>query len=113
MNLKKPIAAVMALSGLALIVMSFINPPSLLQIAGALVGLGFICLGVLQVKGAPDSRPDEERYQQIMSKLEKIEKELEKVEQPRGTGVVIADVLASGLKYYAEHMSPPKEEEEK
>ncbi|MFH1647273.1 MAG: hypothetical protein ABID71_06290 [Chloroflexota bacterium] len=111
MNLTKPIAAIMILIGLALMILSFINPPSLLQIAGALVGLGFISLGLLQVKRAQDSQQDEERYKQIMARLEQIQREIKETEQPKGTGVAVADIISSGLKYYTEYMTKPKKEE--
>ena len=47
-----------------------------------------------------------------MEKLEEIEQEMGKLEQPKG-GVAIADILGAGLKYYAENLSQPKEEEKK
>jgi len=47
-----------------------------------------------------------------MAKLEQIQQELKKEDESKGKGVVIADVISSGLKYYAEHMTKPKKEEE-
>ena len=112
MNLMKPIIIVIILVGLGLVITAFIDAPLQLQIASALVGLGFICLGLIQVKRAREIMRNEERFEQIMTKLDQIQQELEKEDEPKGTGVVIADVLASGLKYYTEHMSKPKKEEE-
>lgn len=35
------------------------------------------------------------------------------MEKEKDKGVIIADVLNSGLKYYAEHLSKSKKEEDK
>jgi hypothetical protein len=113
MNIEKLAVIIIILAGTGLIITAFFDSPVQLQIISALVGAGLICLGLMQLKHARDTRQNEERFGQIIDKLEIIEKELEKIEQPKGGGVAIADVLASGLKYYTKHMSPPKEEEEK
>jgi len=111
MNLIKPIIIVIILVGIGLIITAFIDSPLQLRIVSALVGLGFICLGLMQVKRAQDKKRDEERFEQIMRNLEEIKQALQKEDESKGKGVVIADVIASGLKYYAEHMTKPKKEE--
>jgi len=112
MNLIKPIIIVIILVGIGLIITAFIDSPLQLRIVSALVGLGFICLGLMQVKRVHDKKRDEERFEQIMRNLEEIKQALQKEDESKGKGVVIADVIASGLKYYAEHMTKPKKEEE-
>ena len=110
MNLMKSMIIVIILVGIGLIITAFIAPPLQMQIAAALIGLGFICLGLMTLKRNQDKKRDEERYEQLITKLDQIQQELEKIEEPKGKGVAIADVIASGLKYYTEHMSKPKEE---
>ena len=110
MNLLKPIVIIIILVGLGLIITAFIDAPLHLQIASALVGLGFICLGLIQVKRAREIMRNEERFEQIMTKLDQIQQELEKEDQPRG-GIAVADLISSGLKYYTEHMTKPKNKE--
>jgi len=112
MSLRKSIAIVITLIGLGLIISAFIDSPLQLQIAAALVGIGFICLGLMQLKQDNDRKRNEEKFNQIIAKLDEIQQELEKEDESKGKGVVIADVIASGLKYYAEHMTKPKKEEE-
>ena len=112
MKLMKPIVIVIILVGLGLITTAFIDSPWQLQIATALVGIGFICLGLMQLKRARERTQDEERFDQIMTKLEQLQQELEKKEESKGTGVVIADVISSGLKYYSEYMTRQKKEDE-
>jgi hypothetical protein len=87
----------------------FFHPVS--EIALAIAGAGFILSGFIQLAQVRQSEQNKKQFQQLMGELEKIEGELEKVKEPKGTGVAIADMFASGLKYYAEHMSKPKKEE--
>ena len=104
-------SAVMILIGFGIIILAFINTPLQLQIVLGLIGMGFISLGLVQVKRAQNENRYENRLDQIITKLDEIQQELEKEEQSKGTGVVIADVLSSGLKYYTDRMTKQKEEE--
>ena len=101
----------MMVIGVALIVLAFFNSPVALQFGMGLGGLGFISLGLLVLKRNSDRKREEEQAEQIMANLDEIKQELEKLEQPKGTGVAIADVISSGLKYYTEHLSKEKDEE--
>jgi len=103
---------VMMLVGLGMVVMAFLNSPIQLQIALGLIGLGFITLGLVQVKRGQDRKTNEDRVDIIMAKLDEIQQELKKKEQPKGTGVAIADAISSGLKYYSEYMTKKKKEED-
>ncbi len=113
MNLPKPItiAIILIIIGIVFIVLMFFNPIS--EIALAIAGLGFILSGFIQLGQARYSEQNKKQFEQLMTKLNEIQQELEKVEQPRETGVAIADVISSGLKYYTEHMTKPEKEEEK
>ena len=104
-------SAVMIVIGFGIIILALMNSPIQLQIALGLIGLGFITLGLVQVKRGQDKRLDEERFEVIVTKLNEIQQELTKGDQPRGTGVVIADVLSSGLKYYSDYLTEQKEKE--
>lgn len=108
MKYSKPIAIFIMLLGLAVIVNSFFSGMLELLIALLIIGVGLICSGIAQLGLIKDVKRDEERHHQIMEKLDKIEKDLERLEQPRNTGVAIADVISSGLKYYTEHLTGPK-----
>lgn len=102
---------VMMLIGLGMVVLAFMNSPIQLQIALGLIGLGFITLGLMQVKRGQDRKINEERFDIIVTKLDEIQQELKKEDQSKGTGVAIADVISSGLKYYAEYMTKSNKEE--
>ena len=103
--------AVMILIGLGTIILAFINTPVQLQIALGLIGLGFISLGLVQVKRARDANRSEERFNEIMAKLDEIQTEIKEKEQPGKSGIAIADVISSGLKYYAEQMTRKDKED--
>ena len=111
MNLPKPmtIAIILIIIGIVFVILMFFSPIS--DIALAIAGAGFILSGFIQLGQARNSEQSEKRFKQIMDKLEQISQEIEKQEQPKGTGVAIADVITSGLKYYTEHMTKPKKEE--
>jgi len=65
-------------------------------------------LGLVQIKRAQSVKAEEERFNKIIAKLDEIQQELKKEDQPKGTGVAIADVISSGLKYYSEYMTKQK-----
>lgn len=102
---------VLIVSGFGMTALAFINSPLQLQIALGLIGLGFISLGLVQLKRARNESINEKRFDQIMVKLDEIQQELQKEKQPERGGTAIADVITSGLKYYSEYMTRQKKEE--
>ncbi len=105
------LGTVLIVVGLGTVVLAFINESVPLQIALGLIGLGFIATGLVQVKRGQDEKRDKERFDEIITQLKQIQQELEKEKQPKRTGIAIADIISSSLKYYTEHMNKPKEEE--
>ena len=104
-------SVVMILIGFTTVILAVFNSPWQLQIALGLIGLGFIALGLVYVKRAQNENRDEQRFNQIIARLDEIQQELKKEDQPKRTGVAIADVITSGLKYYAEYTTKQKKEE--
>ncbi len=104
-------SAVMIVIGLGIIILAFMNSPIHLQIALGLIGLGLITLGLVQVKRGQDRKISEERFDIIATKLDEIQQKLEKEDQPKGTGIAIADVLTSTLKYYTDQITKSKKKE--
>ena len=111
MNYSIPIAIFIMFLGLVIIVTAVISPMLELKIALALAGAAFVSSGVIQLGHAQDKKQNDQKLEQIMRNLEEINQALQKEDESRGKGVAIADVMASGLKYYAEHMAKPKEDE--
>lgn len=101
---------IMALIGIGLVVLAFLNSPLEIQVALGLAGLGFMSLALVQVKRSRDRKESKERFKEILSKLEEIQQEM-KEKQPERSGTAIADIITSSLKYYADQMTKPKKEE--
>jgi ABC-type transport system involved in cytochrome bd biosynthesis fused ATPase/permease subunit len=114
MNYSLPIAIVIMALGLTIIVIAFISPMLELKIALALAGAAFVSSGAIQLGQAQDKKRNDQKLEQLMRNLEEIKQAIqkEKEDESKGKGVVIADVIASGLKYYAENIAQPKKEEE-
>ena len=104
-------SAVMTLIGFTTIILAVFNSPWQLQIALGLIWLGFITIGLVYVKRAQNENVDAQRFNQIIARLDEIQGEIKKEERPKGTGVAIADVITSGLKYYSEYMTKQEKEE--
>jgi hypothetical protein len=104
-------SAVMMLIGLGIIALVFMNSPLQLQIALGLIGLGFISLGLVKAKRTQNEKRNEERLNQIVDKLDEIQQELEKGKQTEGSGAAMAELITSGLKFYADQIAKQKKEE--
>ena len=105
------LGTVMIAIGLGTIILALINNPLQLQIALGLIGLGFISLGLVQVKRTQDDNRDEKRFNQVIVKLDEIQQQLQKEKHAERVSTSIADIISSGLKYYADQKpKPPKDE---
>ena len=103
-------STVMIVIGFGMVVLAFVNSPLQLQIALVLIGLGFISLGLAQVKQAQNESRDKERLDLIIAKLDEIKQELDREKQPERSGTAVADIITSSLKYYADKMLEKKDE---
>jgi ABC-type transport system involved in cytochrome bd biosynthesis fused ATPase/permease subunit len=112
MSYSIPIGIFILGAGVAVFITSFFSQIFEVKIALLIAAVGLIASGIAQLGQSQEKKQDEEKHKQVMEKLEKIEKEIEKLEEPKGKGVAIADILGAGLKYYAEHMTKSKKEEE-
>jgi len=105
------LGTVMIAIGFGIIILALINSPLQLQIALGLIGLGFISLGLVQVKRTQDDDRDEKRFNQVIVKLGEIQQQLQKENHAERVNTSIADIISSGLKYYADQKTkPPKED---
>ncbi len=112
MNITRPIAiaAILVVIGIVFFVLMFFHPIS--EVALAVAGAGFLAAGFVQLAAYYVSEQNKRSSEQLMAKLEEIKEELQKEEPSKG-GVAIADVLASGMKYYSEYMGKSDKEEKK
>ena len=98
--------------GIGLIVLACVNPAMLVQIATGMIGVICIPLGYMILRRVHSDALAEKRFDQIIAKLEEIQERLKEEDQKGKTGIAIADVISSGLKYYSEQINR-KEKEEK
>jgi len=99
---------VMIVIGFGIIILAFMNSPLQLQITLGFIGLGFITLGLVQVKRKQNIKANEARFDIIVTKLDEIQQELKKEDQSKGTGVIVADILSSSLQYYTDYLTKQK-----
>jgi len=103
-------------TGIAVFILSFFVKNLELQIAFLVAAAGLIVSGIAQLRQGQEKKEDkkenEKKHREIITKLEEIKEEIEK-KNAKGSGVVIADVIGAGLKYYAEHAAKPDKEEKK
>ena len=105
------LGTVMIAIGLGIGILALINPPIQLQIALGLIGLGFISMGLVQVKHTREDYRDEKRFNQVIAKLDEIQQELQEDKEAKRRGTTIAEIISSGLKYYADQKNKPKKDE--
>ncbi len=103
---------VMIVIGFGIIILAFMNSPLQLQITLGFIGLGFITLGLVQVKREQNIKVNEARFDIIVTKLDEIQQELKKEDRSKGTGVVVADILSSSLQYYTDYLTMQKKKED-
>ena len=101
------LSVITILSGIAVVILAFINEPLQLQIALGLIGLGIISIGLVQIKRSQDSK----KTDRILFELNEIQQELRKPKEPETGRTAIADVITAGLKYYADHMTRQTKQE--
>lgn len=106
-------AAVFGLAGIGLIVLAFLHSPLVSQVIIGLIGVVSLSLAPLFLALARRETREQERYAQIMAKLEEIEEQFKQQEEKPGkSGVAIADIISSGMKFYSEYISKDKDKEE-
>ena len=101
---------IVTLCGIGIIITAGFLETLPLQITMGLGGLGLVCLGIIVVKLVYDERKSLEKLDALMKKLE----ELQETQQESGkdkSGIAIADVISSSLKFYADYQEKNKNEE--
>ena len=70
-----------------------------------------ILLGLTIFRRINDIDLVQKKYDRIMAKLEEIQEGFQKEDQKGKTGIAIADVITTGLKYYSEQISRKDKDE--
>ena len=103
-------AASLLLAGIGIIILAFLNTPLELQIILGLIGLGFVVMSPVPLGLARREQKADEKFAQLMTKLDEIKDELHKREEKQGkSGVAIADIISSGMKLYSDFVKKDKD----
>jgi hypothetical protein len=99
------------LAGIGIFITAFLAADIRLQVALGSGGIGLISLGLVIIKLIRDTRAVQEKLDTIIAGLEELRQEIQKKEKPEKSGIAIADIISSGLKFYSEYKDREKKEE--
>ena len=103
---------VIILAGIGVFVSAFLASDIQFQIALGLGGVGLFSLGLIIIKITRDDKKAQEKLDAIIAKLDELQQELQNKEEPGKSGVAIADIISSSMKFYSEYKSKEKKEDE-
>ena len=107
-----PVATILVvLAGIGIFISAFLASDIQIQIALGLGGVGLFSLGSIIIKLARDAKKAQEKLDSIMAKLDELQQEIQKKEEPGKSGFAIADIINSSLKFYSEFKDREKKEE--
>ena len=107
-----PVAlAIIILAGIGIIITAVFASSTPLQIALGLGGVGLIFLGLIIVKLDHDEKQSQEKLDALLTKLDEVQQEMQKEEKQDKSGIAIADVISSSLKFYTDFKKKDEPEE--
>ena len=106
-----PVAAIFTvLTGLGLFITAFFTSNIQIQVALGLGGVALVSLSLIIIKLTQEAKQAQVKLDTIMARLDGLQQELEKKEEPK-SGIAIADIINSSLKFYADYKDREKGEE--
>ena len=107
-----PVAvAVIILTGIGIIITAVFASSTPLQIALGLGGVGLISLGLIVIKLVHDEKESQEKLDALLQKIDEVQQEMQKEEKKDNSGIAIADIISSGMKFYTDFKSKDKTDE--
>ena len=104
--------AVVIMAGIGIFIAAFLASDIQLQIALGMGGMGLFSIGLIFTKLAQDAKKSQEKLDAIITKLDELQQEQQQREETGKSGIAIADIINSSLKFYSEYKSKEKKEEE-
>ena len=104
--------AIIILAGIGIFITAFLASDIQLRIALGLGGVGLFSIGLIATKLIRDAGKSQEKLDNILAKLDELQQELQKKEEAGKSGIAIADIINSSMKFYSEYKSREKNEEE-
>lgn len=107
-----PVAVVIViLAGIGIIVAAGFAASLPIQIALGLVGLGLIFLGIIVIRVIHEEKQSQEKLDVLLTKLDELREEMKQEEKQGKSGIAIADIISSSLKFYADYKEKEHPEE--
>jgi hypothetical protein len=107
-----PVAvAIVILAGIGIIVAAGFAASLPIQIALGLGGLVLIFLGIIAIRVIHEERQSQEKLDVLLTKLDELREEMKQEEKQGKSGIAIADVISSSLKFYADYKEKEHPEE--
>ncbi len=107
-----PIAVVIViLAGIGIIITAGFASNLPLQIALGLGGVGLIFLGLIIIKLVHDERQSQDKLDAMLRKIDELQQEIQQEEKQVKSGIAIADVISSSLKFYTDFKEKEKTDE--
>lgn len=106
-----PIAvAIVILSGIGIIITAGFISTLPVQVAMGLGGVGLVFLGLLIFKLVHEARESQEKLDSLLKKLDELQEMYQGAKEEK-SGIAIADVISSSLKFYADYQKKNSEDE--
>jgi hypothetical protein len=107
-----PLAVVIViLAGIGIIVAAGFAASLPLKIAASLGGVGLIFLGLIIIRVVYEEKRSQEKLDALLAKLDELQQEIQQEEKQGKSGIAIADVISSSLKFYADYKGKDRSEE--
>jgi hypothetical protein len=107
-----PVAvAVVILAGIGIIVAAGFAASLPIQIALGLGGVGLIFLGIIVIRVIHEEKQSQEKLDVLLTGLDELREEMKQDEKQGKSGIAIADIISSSLKFYADYKEKEHPEE--
>jgi hypothetical protein len=107
-----PVAiAIVILAGIGIIVAAGFAASLPIQIALGLGGLGLIFLGIIVIRVIHEEKQSQEKLDVLLAGLDELREEMKQEEKQGKSGIAIADIINSSLKFYADYKEKEHPEE--
>jgi hypothetical protein len=108
-----PVAVAMViLAGIGIIIAAGFAASTPLKIALALGGAGLIFLGLIIIKIMHEEKRSQEKLDALLAKLDELRQNIKEADEKQGkSGIAIADIISSSLKFYNDYKEKERSEE--
>lgn len=107
-------ALILALAGIGGIVSSGFVDSVAARVGLELGGVGLLALALLAFRLGQAEARAEERHRELLAKLDEVKEQIKQQEEKsQKSGIAIADIFGSGLKWYQDYVNREKEDQEK